>query len=546
MLQLSCPANQTRLVLRGPNSMMQATQLGAGRSRWRPASALLAAWLAAGIVCHPWAATASGGQLQIVVVDKDTGRPIPCRMHLNNAAGRPRLPKKVPVWDDHFIVPGKIALQLAPGNYSFEVERGLEYLVTRGHFTINASSDDTQQIEMQRFADLASEGWYSGDLDVRRAPGEIALLMQAEDLHVVPLQTWWNGHSQWKGPLAAEKLLADFGNSRYCHFMAGQQVAPGGSLLFFNLPGPLTLPEPDAEYPPPAKVIELARRTGRVWVDAARPYCWDLPAWVAHSDIDSIQVLNSNVCRSKMITQESGGKARDARLFPGTWGNAQWSQAIYFHLLNCGIRIPPSAGSGSGVAPNPVGYNRVYVYVDGKFSYEKWWEGLRAGRVVLTNGPLLVPSVNGQPPGHLFRFERGQQPELEIGLTLSIRDPEQQPISYLEIIQDGQPARSIRFADYAKSGRLPKVRFSRSGWFLIRAVTDVRPTYRFAMTGPYWVEIGYERPISKRSAQFFLDWVYERAKQIELDDPQQRREVFQYHREARDFWQELLSKANRD
>jgi hypothetical protein len=221
-------------------------------------------------------------------------------------------------------------------------------------------------------------------------------------------------------------------------------------------------------------------------------------------------------------------------------GNARWSQAIYFHLLNCGLRIPPTAGSGSGEVPNPVGYNRVYVHVDGDFSYEKWWAGLRAGRVVVTNGPLLRPTVHGQLPGHVFRGERGEQLEFEIGLTLSTREP----ISYLELVKNGVVERSVRFDEYAKSGRLPKLRFDQSGWFLIRAVCDVAKTYRFAMTGPYFVEIGYQPRISKRSAEFFLDWVNERIEQIKLDDPAQQEAVLRYHRQARDFWEDLASKAN--
>jgi hypothetical protein len=64
------------------------------------------------------------------------------------------------------------------------------------------------------------------------------------------------------------------------------------------------------------------------------------------------------------------------------------------------------------------------------------------------------------------------------------------------------------------------------------------------MTGPYYVEMGYQRRISKQAAQFFLDWEYERARQIKLADPQQQREVLEYHRKARDFWQDLVSKAN--
>ena len=34
---------------------------------------------------------------------------------------------------------------------------------------------------------------------------------------------------------------------------------------------------------------------------------------------------------------------------------------MYYHVLNCGLRIPPVAGSGSGTNDNPVGTNRVYV-----------------------------------------------------------------------------------------------------------------------------------------------------------------------------------------
>jgi hypothetical protein len=91
---------------------------------------------------------------------------------------------------------------------------------------------------------------------------------------------------------------------------------------------------------------------------------------------------------------------------------------------------------------------------------------------------------------------------------------------------------------------MPKITFDRSGWFLIRAVTNAPKTYRFALTGPYYVEIGYQRRISRSAAQFFLDWVFERARQITLSDPDQRREVLQSHRQARDFWQDLVSKAN--
>ena len=231
---------------------------------------------------------------------------------------------------------------------------------------------------------------------------------------------------------------------------------------------------------------------------------------------------------------------RDRKRYPTFKGDAEWSQEIYFRLLECGLRIPPTAGSGSGGSPNPVGYNRAYVHVDGELTYEKWWQQLRAGQVCVTNGPLLRPTVDGQLPGHVFQAAAGTKLELEIALSLSTREP----ISYLEIIRDGHVEQEVRLDEYAKSGKLPKLAFDRSGWFLIRAVTNVPRTYRFAMTGPYYVEIGQERRISKSAAQFFVDWVYQRAKQIKLADPKQQQEVMQWHRQGRDYWQDLLSKAN--
>jgi hypothetical protein len=115
------------------------------------------------------------------------------------------------------------------------------------------------------------------------------------------------------------------------------------------------------------------------------------------------------------------------------------------------------------------------------------------------------------------------------------------------VIQDGKPVHEVRLDQWAKNGgNLPPVTFNKSGWFLVRAVTSHPKTYRFASTGPYYVEIGYEKRISKKAAQFFSDWVYERAGKIKLDDPAQKAEVLEHHRAARDFWQKKVAEANAD
>jgi hypothetical protein len=155
---------------------------------------------------------------------------------------------------------------------------------------------------------------------------------------------------------------------------------------------------------------------------------------------------------------------------------------------------------------------------------------------------MLQPRVNGQLPGYVFRGYDGKPIELEVTLQLSTRDR----IEYLEVVKNGEVAEHVRLDKWAAAGgRLPPMMFSESGWMLIRAVTNVEETYRFASTGPYYVEFGDQPRISKRSAQFFLEWVYERARSVRKHaDPSQIDEAIKPYREARDYWRSLVDAAN--
>ncbi len=491
-----------------------------------------------------------GGQLELVVVDKQTGAPIACRMHLRDARGRARRPsdRTLPFWHDHFILPGKTLLRLPPGNYTFELERGPEYRTRSGHFTIEKFADDSKQVELERCVDMAAEGWYAGDLDLRRTLREIELVMAADDLHFAErVATGSDPPARRNG-----EPVARFDGNRFCGLGAAGIDRAGTELLVFHLD---TLPAFDpanGEYPPTVRFLLEHRgklREGTdaggqrpVWIDVARPFSWDLPMLLAHGQVDSIQIAHGQLCRDTVLDGKGDGKPRDRQRYPPPWGIGQWSQDVYFRVLECGFRIPPTAGSASGSSPNPAGYNRVYVHIDGEPSYDAWWRNLREGRVTVTNGPLLRPSARGELPGHVFRLEPGATLELEIGLTLSTREP----ISYLDVVQNGEVRHSIPFHEYARSGRLPPIRFDRSGWFLVRAVTDLPKTHRFAMTAPWYVEIGRQRRISRSAVEFFLDWVYERARALDVADPGHHREVLAYHRTARDFWQTLREKSNAD
>ncbi len=481
------------------------------------------------------------GQLTLQVVEEGSGRPIPVRVHLKDQRGRPVKPPGSLFYKDHFVFDGEIVLKLPPGHYTFEMERGPEYAIRYGDFTIEPNAEDTKSVTLRRLIDMREEGWWSGDLHVHREPEHIELLMRAEDLHVVPLITWWNDKNLWQERPLPESPVRRFDTDRYYHLLAGEDEREGGALLYFNLPKPLDLAGASREFPSPVKFLKQARHAPGAHVDIEKPFWWDMPIWIASGMTHSMGVCHNHLWREGVLDNEAWGKPRDRSLYPGSHGNGRWSRDIYYRLLNCGLRIPPTAGSASGVLPNPPGYNRVYVHCGSQLDWESWWQGLREGRVVITNGPLLRPRVNGHLPGHVFRAGAGETISLSVDLELLIRSP----VEYLEVIKDGQVLHEVRLDEYARSGgRLPPVEFDESGWLLVRAVTTNTETYRYGSTGPYYVEIGGRPRVSKQDAQFFLDWVHERARQVRLPDETQRAQVIQYHRAARDWWQRRVDASN--
>lgn len=492
------------------------------------------------LLCATAFAVGGKGELQIQAVDRDTGKPLAVRMHLKDARGKAVRPLKVPYWHDHFTFDGSITLELSPGAYTFEMEHGPEYKIRYGNFSLERDSEDTKVIDLHRAVNMRKENWYAGDLHLTREPAELELLMRAEELDVAADVTWWNKKSLFDKKSPPKEAFVRTGDNRVMHMLGGRDERAGASLLFHKVTERVILEDAGKEFPSPFAIAQQAREQAGAHVCARSALLWDLPALIAAGQLDSFLLAGETFERESIRETPAWEKPRDTALYPGSSGAGRWSQAVYFHLLNCGLRIPPAAGSGSGLAANPAGYNRVYVYCE-EFTPDNWWQGLKEGRSVITNGPLLRPLVNGEPPGHIFSAEQGQTVELSIALNLATRDK----IDYLEVIQDGRVIHETRLDEWAKAGgKLPTVKFERSGWLVVRAVTSVSKTYRFAMTAPYYVEIGYKPTISKKSAQFFLDWLTERARRITLPDGEQRQAVMAPHRAAREFWQQKVAEAN--
>src|SRR5262245_52672177 len=229
---------------------------------------------------------AESGRIEIRVVDKATGKHAPCRVHLKDAAAKPQRAGKLPFWNDHFVCRGTVDLDLPPGKYSVEIERGPEYELFADSFTLEVGGTKKITVELKRLVDLPAEGWWPGELHVHRPVADIELLMQAEDLHVAPVITWWNKRNLWAKEKLPDNPLVRFDGNRVYHVLAGEDEREGGALLYCHLNRPLEIAEATREYPSPLKFAAEARKQRGAWIDVEKPFWWDVPVWVAAGVVD--------------------------------------------------------------------------------------------------------------------------------------------------------------------------------------------------------------------------------------------------------------------
>lgn len=476
-------------------------------------------------------AAAEPSRIEWNIRDAATKEKTPCRIHLLDANGKPVKPEDLalPYWKDHFVCDGSASFSLPPGNYRYEIERGPEYASIQKPLTASPGSVVRIEETLTRITNLADEGWWSGETHVHRPLGEIPLLMQSEDLHVAVVMTWWNDRNAWKQEPLPSPSIVLFDQNRMYDMLGGEDERGGGAILMFGLDVPLPIAGSQRESPPSVKWLHEAKEKN-AWVDAEKPFWWDYPLWLSTNKLDSVGIANNHMTRGGMYPgREAWGKPRDLEKFPEPLGNALWTQEIYYHTLNAGFRIPPSAGSASGVLPNPVGYNRMYVNLPDQqeLTWENWWSAVRAGRLFVTNGPLLRVTANNKISGHVF-----QSPE-PLELTIEGRLDSRDPIAAIELVHNGR---------VELLPQLPaKITLHESGWFLIRARCDTPHTFRFASTAPWYLEIANKpNPTHKDSCDFFRHWTEERIDHLRQNLPTEelRKEVLPIFENATHFWKQ--------
>lgn len=500
------------------------------------------------------------------VLDQGTNQPLAARLYIADKDGKFHL---IPATQDrpvvHYdktdkrigptetyscIAPGEFRVNLPAGEYTITVERGKEYVPLEKKVTIQDNQSSEEQFLLERMCDLAALGWYSGDCHVHTPLADLPIAQQADDVNVAfPVTAWCftNKTAPYmkqdpKGivPGRYEAIDPTHGfwtlNSEYEIFKINDEGLTQGSLIILGHKQLLT-----TIGPPMKPAIEEARRQGAI-IDLEKPIWPWSPMLVPVAGVDTCQIMNNSMWRQQTVHTYLWdrkpppwiGEVKNGR----DW--MDYNLDSYYAWQNCGFNLPPSAGSANGVHPVPLGQSRVYVQLDGPFSYEKWVEGLRKGRSFVTCGPLLVMNVNNQPPGSRLAIKPGPNQRFRVEINLwSVN-----PLDRVEIMFNGQILRRmVTLQATGGDGRhhyefIAYVPVQDSGYLSVRCYEVSTPTnLRLAQTGAVFLD-NPERPVrpEPRQIQYFIDSMVD---QIERNKGKLSPEALAEYQQALDFYRKM-------
>ncbi len=503
---------------------------------------LISCWLSSDASAQP------RGSVELDFRDKETDEALVCRVRMLSADGKEQLVRGMlnrqgwVLWEEAARYTGRA------GDYTYQAFHGPQYAAASGGFTLDRRSSAMVVVPMPRHADLALEGWRGGDMLSYVDSAETLRWLVAEDLmtaSVVSEAYEVRAEAAKSATGSSARTTSENEPSRWVDASSYYDVRPGSGLILHHWSPPAVVP---ADVPS-SRLLHMAKGAPRgggalpAHAEIGRLWERDVPIWLASGHIDSIQLLGSHLTYDgQRQTPVTPIVDPDPGRFFGPLAGGRLVEYLYWQVLECGLRIPPSAGSGFGKNGSPLGYNRVYAYAPLP-SPSAWWQAVRDGQTFVTNGPLLRATVNGELPGKVFTAAAGGAVELDIALTLTVADP----VEYLEVVYNGETLYRARLDEYARQGgRIPPQIVRDSGWLLIRVVTERDHTYRIASTAPYYIEIGQRPRISARAVAFFQSWLEESTAQIMQQGEPLTQAAESYLALALAFWSDRANRATVD
>jgi TolB protein len=524
----------------GPMELFVAPIGGGPRDSWRP------------VPIGSTRGATPRGRARVRVVGTD-GQLLPARMQVVAADGRSYAPaggfaRVIAVTETHYFhTTGEFELDVPIGPLAIEALHGFEFAPASSTVEIQAGATATVTLTLRRRVDAQATGWFSGDT-------------HAHDLHQ-------GRFGLTHRTLFQQSLAEDLGVTNVLIHMDGTRLM-GRWADLTGEPHPLSTPTHIMQF-----AEEFRGSLGHIGMLGIRNYILPLtggagstPYAQTASDTPYLDGARAQGGLAGFMHPYTSSPAE-----PGGWSGTlipvdvalgrgdfydvvslysdeRASAAMYYRLLNCGIRLPATGGTDN--FPDvwrdpPPGTGRTYARITGRLTVPNWLAAIKAGRTFGTNGPLVFLTVDGREPGTEI---------VPKGPTVNVVANVQSiaPIERLDILVNG-----VVVAGAAPSGPdATSARFDGAvpipvgGWVAARVTGPsskyIADSYAFAQTTPVYVVRDGKPFTSAEDAKFLaavVDAIWARASRGAWRSDAERDAFKQEIDAAKDFYVKLSSAA---
>ena len=471
------------------------------------------------------------GTLALAIVNEH-GDPVAARIAVTGSDGRAYAPEQTMIHADdnfdradraieqrYFHANGFAGITLPTGPAQVTVWRGLEHGVERRTIEVTPGAATRLNIALTPLAPAGFDQWVSADVHVhmnyggtyRMTPDRMIAQAQAEDLDIV-FNTLVNKEQripdiEYAGHAPDEASTAD------TLLVPAQEFHTSfwGHLGLIGLTSHLLLPDYSAYpgtglfslFPDNPTIADLAREQG-----ALIGYVHPFDPGGGEANTYSTHQVPVDAALGNLDYYETVGFA-----------DFHTSAKIWYRLLNLGFRIAAAGGTDAmanyASLRGPVGLNRTYVLPDAtqegpglEERRDAWIAGLRTGRSIATNGPLLLFELDGQGPGGEIALPAGGG---HLGWSASVTSLAK--LDHVEVIHNGAVVGTVTMDDQGRiaqgSGSLA---ITHSGWVLLRAWSEadsneVLDLYPYGTTSPVYVSVGDAPVRSEEDRRYMLTWI---------------------------------------
>ncbi len=352
----------------------------------------------------------------------------------------------------YFLLKGAATFPLPPGHYRLEAYRGFFYTPARQEFDVKADQTFPVKLNLQTWDGAQPGEWISADdhIHLTRTPRENSVYagwLEAEDLnigHFLALQRKADAATQYAfgrdGQFQRRGYAIRSGqetrNQRFGHILM-----LGGNQLVRPMSTGEELANTPEDYPFHGLLFDLARKAGAL-------------TGYAH--------FRERPRNSTLYMDLALGKLQFIELFQfGVLTAEPW-----YELLNAGFKLTPMAGSDFPVyvqrlKPYPrsvplFGPERAMVKARaGADPYTAWAAGVREGRVMVTNGPVVEIQIINARVKATAAFGR--------------------PLLDLEIIRNGMMVARANGSGASKLEASVETQAGENAWYAARARARQEP-----------------------------------------------------------------------